>query len=296
MAILTPYHPTLQRLLESQPRKGEGHRWFYRVAIHFRHYHHADQCFAMLRACADQYDDRRVPDEEIWKAVNKAYAATIEEATDVCAWDWPSPSPEAIERVLASTPPLPLESLPIDAGKALPALYQYDELVCIGMSQSDGGTATLQEVMAREPWTFQYVVPSPMTAREGRTQTGRPSFRCNSNTGKRRYLVVESDNSTREQQARILQHLSQLPAGPPLIIVVDSAGKSLHGWFNVAGWPDPLARAFFSYAVWLGSDPHTWTRCQWVRMPGGTRYTSLDAPKIQPIVWACDAFQQETLA
>jgi hypothetical protein len=49
--------------------------------------------------------------------------------------------------------------------------------------------------------------------------------------------------------------------------------------------PEPTLRLFMEYAVHLGADPHTWVRCQWVRMPGGTRYADGVAPRSQPIVY-----------
>jgi hypothetical protein len=57
----------------------------------------------------------------------------------------------------------------------------------------------------------------------------------------------------------------------PLVLAVHSGGKSLHGWFFVAGQPDEKIERFFRYAVSLGADPATWTKSQFVRMPDGTR-------------------------
>lgn len=283
MAVLLPYHPALMAMLQTQPPKGRGHQWLFRFALHFRHYHSEVACFRLLRACADEWRDRQVPDEEVWKAVRKAYSATTEEAGAVAAVPWPAPSPAAIARVLSATKSaVGLAPLDLSAQRVLPVLFDYDELVCAGYAQGQGCTATLQEVFPNLE-RYQYVVPSPMTSRLGVNQQGEQSFRCLANAGPRRYLVIEGDAATKEEQAKILTHLSGLL---PLALVVDSGGKSLHGWFWAQGVPEPTLRVFMEYAVHLGADPHTWVRCQWVRMPGGTRYTDGDAPRPQPIVYA----------
>ena len=287
MALLLPYHPALVDMLRSQPGKGRGHAWLFRVALHLRHYHTETACFRLLRACADEWRDRSVPDAEIWKAVRKAYSATPEEARATTAVPWPDPSPDAIARVLGSTRPLfglvpPCPELL--AHRILPALFGYDELVCAGFGQEQAVTATLQELMP-DADRYQYVVPSPMTARSGRNQEGRESVRTLANTGPRRYLVIENDAATKEEQAAILSHLAGFL---PLALVVDSAGKSLHGWFWAAECPESTLRVFMEYAVHLGADPHTFVRCQWVRMPGGTRYGSDTPPRLQPVLYAHD--------
>lgn len=89
-----------------------------------------------------------------------------------------------------------------------------------------------------------------------------------SNTGPRRFLVVEFDTGTTDEHAALLIHLAGYA---PLVCAVHSGGKSLHGWFFVQGAPEEKARKFFRYAVSLGADPQLWTRSQFVRMPDGAR-------------------------
>jgi hypothetical protein len=283
MAKLHPYHPALMDMLQAQPPRGRGHHWLFRFALHFRHYHTEEACYRLLRACADAWGDRSVPDVEVRKSVRKAYSITHEEARVTASIPWPEPSQEAIARVLAGTAPsFGLAPLDLTAQRVLPALFDYDELVCAGYAQSEGGTATLQELAVNAD-RYQYVVPSPMSGRTAANQEGGQSFRCLENTGPRRYLVVEGDVAAKEEQAKILTHLSGFL---PLALAVDSGGKSLHGWFWAASVPEPTLRLFMEYAVHLGADPHTWVRCQWVRMPGGTRYADGAALRPQPIVYA----------
>jgi len=57
----------------------------------------------------------------------------------------------------------------------------------------------------------------------------------------------------------------------PLALAVYSGGKSVHGWFPCEGITDEQLRPFMNRAVRLGADRATWTKCQLVRMPNGTR-------------------------
>ena len=45
----------------------------------------------------------------------------------------------------------------------------------------------------------------------------------------------------------------------------------MHAWFYVEGQPEDKVYRFFRYAVSLGANHKTWTPCQFVRMPDGTR-------------------------
>ena len=79
---------------------------------------------------------------------------------------------------------------------------------------------------------MQFIVPSPMTARTGHTQDGKESEHTLENTGPRRFLVVEQDAGTVDEQAAILFHLAKLR---PMALAPHSGSKSLHGWFYCAG-------------------------------------------------------------
>ena len=83
-------------------------------------------------------------------------------------------------------------------------------------------------------------------------------------------MVCEFDTGCIDDQAALLLHLAEKA---PLVLVVHSGGKSLHGWFLVRGQPDMRVERFFRYAVSLGADRATWTRSQFVRMPDGVRDT-----------------------
>ncbi len=100
--------------------------------------------------------------------------------------------------------------------------------------------------------------------------------RKNENVAETPYLIVESDTLSKDQVGAIFRWLVQ--TGLHLHAVVDTAGKSLHGWFD---YPDQdnlddlkiILRA-------LGCDPKLFSPSQPVRLPGGLR-----DGKIQKLVY-----------
>jgi hypothetical protein len=139
----------------------------------------------------------------------------------------------------------------------------------------------------------QLIVPSPARWTWGWTQDRRRSSRCNDMFPCRRFLVVEFDFSIRSRDgssetawalwirgwekagrsirdacAALILHLSQYA---PLVLVVWSGGKSLQAWFSAWKQSEQTLRTFMEYAVMLGADSATWTRCQLVRTPEAIR-------------------------
>jgi hypothetical protein len=156
-------------------------------------------------------------------------------------------------------------------------LFPEDPLICVS-PEFDRGYCTerLSELKAEFLDACQFVVPNAMSAHGGRTQSGKKSVRSLSNTGPRRYQVIEIDDDSLgfEEQAAILLYLArQLP----LVMIVLSGNRSAHGWFHVAGADDSIGSPlhdFMRLAVSLGADRAMWTPCQFARMPNGIRRPS----------------------
>jgi hypothetical protein len=150
-------------------------------------------------------------------------------------------------------------------------LFPGNPLLCFAASKSKFCTATREEFRERLG-SYSLVVPSPMIARSGLTKEGRLSAHAESNTGPRRYLIVEFDNEpSLNRQAALHWHLASIW---PLAAVVFSGNKSLQGWFYCQGEPEgPEGRLakFFYYAVSLGADRAAWGRSQFMRVPDGVR-------------------------
>jgi hypothetical protein len=187
-------------------------------------------------------------------------------------------------------------------GDIIRQLFPPDALISAGMAETSTTTFEFQKVRERLH-RFQFVVPSPMSSKLGLTQEGKESGRCLGNTGPRRFLVTEFDfkstndngkptrwaslidrwqaNSATVQDAcaALILHLKQYG---PLVLVVFSGGKSLHAWWYCAGEPEregSRLNKFMRYAATLGADSKTYTRSQFVRMPGATptRRTQTDS-------------------
>ena len=147
-----------------------------------------------------------------------------------------------------------------------------------------------REFWRRRESDFQFIVANPMIKETGVTTEGRESQRCIDNTGPRAYVVIEFDIAESGNWARYVRDwrnrkITTIDANValivelgtkglprlPLAMAVYSGGKSLHAWYPCAGLGDDQVKPFMARAVRLGADKATWTRCQFVRMPDGTR-------------------------
>ena len=182
--------------------------------------------------------------------------------------------------------PVRLDSNEPNTNQIIDLLFPGNPLLCCGWSRHRFDTR------ARTQWyklqDLEFIVPSPMTARQGLTREAKLSAHAFSNTGLRRFLVVEFDfdGSNSAEEARLLERLAaeqrdvrdlcaalllHLAEKAPLALAVHSGGKSLHGWFYCAGVPEETVWHTFQYAVSLGADRASWTPSQFARMPDGLR-------------------------
>jgi hypothetical protein len=265
-------------LLASPPRRGDGlNLWFYRVARVLHPYRDSAEIIELLKAATA---GEPVKHGEIERAVerSKATAWKLGQARQNLkqgSW-WPKVNAEQREAVIASgaglvdlweASPMRFEYRESHTEEIIDALFPRNPLLCAGRSNSDFVTRTRSEWRG-ELAVLQLIVPSPMTARIGRTQDGKESAHTLETTGPRRFLVVEQDCGTADEQAAVLLHLAERA---PLAVAIHSGSKSIHGWFYCAGEVEEKVRRFMQYAVSLGADRATWARSQFVRMPDGTR-------------------------
>jgi len=270
-------------LLAAPPRRGEGlNNWFYRVARVLHPYRTPAEIEQLLAAATL---GEPVKPGEIERAVARSADAAWQPGSPGSAPGaaghatppaWPEVDAEARAAVLASglgvadlwdLSPIRFEESEPQTEPIIDALFPGNPLLCVGRSNHEFATRT------RDKWRgrlaeMQLIVPSPMTARTGLTQEGHESEHSLENTGPRRFLIIEQDSGTPDEQAAVLLHLAQLA---PLALAVHSGSKSIHGWFLADGEPEDNLRAFMRSAVTLGADRATWTRSQFVRMPDGLR-------------------------
>jgi hypothetical protein len=227
------------------------------------------------------------PRGEVVEAVNKVFNATLQARI---VWHtrrnsqppskWPEANREQIEAVASSglgvvdlweQSPIRFHDDEPHTADILPRLFPGDPLLCAG-NKYEFFTMELSKFIGAAD-SFEQIVPSPMLAKYGRAKEGHLSQHTLEATGPRRFLVVEGDEVDGEKipkdtQAAVLLHLAERA---PLALVVDSGGKSLHGFFFVAGKTDEQLAPFFRRACSLGADKLLWTRSQFARMPGGLR-------------------------
>ncbi|MCC5841433.1 MAG: hypothetical protein JJT96_15060 [Opitutales bacterium] len=154
-------------------------------------------------------------------------------------------------------------------------------LVCLAKAHpADARTMALSDALPLAE-SSALLVPSPMSARTGRSQSGRESPRCLANTGPRRWAVVEFDFAA-DDPCLSCHDMDSIDACAALLwalrsrvgrlaLVCHSGGKSLHGWFRCWDWEEMYTAEFFDVAVVHGADPATRCRAQMVRMPDGRR-------------------------
>lgn len=273
-------------LLSSPPRRGEGlNLWFYKVARYLHAFRTPDEIIALLGAAAD---GQPIAHGEIERAVERsaanAWTPGERTATARPVATWPALNREQREAVCGSgaglvdlweASPIRFEDGDSRAEEIVSALFPGNPLLCVGASSNQFKTRPRDELRG-ELSKLALIVPSPMIARTGKTQDGKESEHTLEATGPRRFLIIEQDQGTTDEQAAILLHLAERA---PLVLALHSGGKSIHGWFAAAGQSEDRLRAFMRYAVSLGADPALWTRSQFARMPDGTR----DNGKRQPI-------------
>lgn len=275
--------PFLRDLLSAPPKHGDGmHQWLFKVARQL-HAHRDFESIVNLLAVASEGCGRVVGEREIRDAVTSAEKAAWRPSgasravMPPPASKWPQVDATARKKAIQSAgynladlwhaSPVPCTRDSTDAEFFADQLFPGNPLLCVGRSAAEFWTAPREKFRATLSG-IAFIVPSPMSALTGKTQAGKPSAHCLNNTGPRRFLVIEFDHGTADEQAALHWHLRQFA---PLVLVVSSGGKSQHGWYACEGLAEDITRRFMRYAVRLGADPMTWTRSQFVRLPQGWR-------------------------
>jgi len=105
--------------------------------------------------------------------------------------------------------------------------------------------------------------------------------RSNENIANLHYLVVESDTLAKDEIGAVFAYLNNR-LRYNLHAIIDTGGKSLHGWFDVP--PNKtLENRLKAGLTAFGCDPKLFTYSQPVRVPGAWRNG-----KLQRIVWLKD--------
>jgi len=288
LALVLPFSRRVEETLREIPQAGETHRWLARAAAGLQASGRVSReaCSRFLRECCARWvSHRAIPEREIEAALRLAYDTPRTPGERKPAPSWPSLDASARGNAADTAPSLfdGVTDTGLCASDVLPALFGPDEFVCAGWVCERPVCRPLREWLPRVG-TAQFIAPNPMKGPRGVTKEGKPSARCQDNVAERRYLVAEFDDAAfgKPEQARVA---SALNCALPLVLAVDSGGKSLHCWFDCRGAGGNGMVAFFAAATRLGADQTRWDPCGWVRMPGGLRRKA-DGPAVrQKILW-----------
>ncbi len=269
----------VRNLLESPPQRGEGlHNWLFRAARLLHPYRTAAEITQLLGArTAGQPIKPGEIEDAVKNSESRAWNPDGKTATPrAAAPTWPSVNRGQREAIIANggglaalreASPSRFEDNDQRTEEIIDLLFPGNPLLCVGKSNRDFRTKSREEFRGCLA-SLALIVPSPMTARTGITQEGKKSAHTLANTGPRRFLVIEQDKGTTDEQVAILLHLAERG---PMALALHSGGKSVHGWFTAEGQGEDRLRRFMAYAVSLGADRALWSRSQFCRMPDGTR-------------------------
>lgn len=173
--------------------------------------------------------------------------------------------PEA--KILAASPKI-IPALPEEQFRAfLGGLFLPSEVVWIGNERMSGSPAYADRFRTVERWL---TIRAPQTNFLSHC-TFRPGSyaRSKDNIDRQRYMVVESDELSRNQVGAIFRWLKER-SGLRLRAVVFTGNKSLHAWFE---WPasDSTLEELKAILTGFNCDPATLRPSQPVRLPGAFR-------------------------
>ena len=168
--------------------------------------------------------------------------------------------------------PIRLADEPENDWKLFLTLFPPTDILWIGSVFQSGESfqnhfRTCSEWLAENSAPGQFICPNPI-------RSDRFS-RSTQNLSALRFLVVESDELPKEMIGAVFQWLRSFLS---LRAIVDTAGKSLHGWFE---YPDP--KTFAELKTILPAfrcDPALFRPSQPVRLPGARRDGN-----IQKLLW-----------
>lgn len=161
--------------------------------------------------------------------------------------------------------PTPITGNEPEHWKMLLQKFKLDDVIWIGNTYSSGEPKYEACFRTAKEWLTFSTPPGPFTCPA--TFKNTSYARSNDNLVERRFLVVESDTLTRNEVGAVFRWL-KLGCEMELVAIVDTGGKSLHGWFKFdADVFDDLKLVLPA----IQCDPKLFTASQPVRLPSVLR-------------------------
>ena len=145
--------------------------------------------------------------------------------------------------------------------------FKPDDVIWIGDKFDSGKPEHAKYFKSSAQWlkepsvSAQFICPA--------TFKNNSTARSNENVLVRRFLVVESDTLAKDQVGAVFKWLRD-KVGLDLVAIVDTAGKSLHGWFRFPQHEYEVDELKLVLPA-LQCDPKLFTPSQPVRLPGALR-------------------------
>ena len=173
--------------------------------------------------------------------------------------------------------PWPVLGIPAASTSAIPSdtslhwreimgLFGTDDVIWAGTIYDSGQPRHSRAFRRVEDWLNEAEVPGQFTCPS--TFKAGSFSRGNASVQRRPFFVVESDELDRDSIASVFRWIRQ-DVGLRLRAIVDTAGKSLHGWFE---YPPPEELEDLRIVLpELGCDPKMFGASQPCRLPGALR-------------------------
>ena len=159
----------------------------------------------------------------------------------------------------------------------LPMLFSKGDLICATGDTTKGipKLFTLEEITERSDLRERYFIsPSTYRTKEGVKIDGNDyhSTRCDANAKGCRWMILECDLPEELQRDQFNTFAFQMAKFAPLVMAVDSGGKSVHYWFKLPVKKRSAVKQFWDIAQRYGADRRLnkfgdTTPSVWVRMP-----------------------------
>lgn len=213
-----------------------------------------EQMFADLRQ-AIKPGKRRVPDQEIWAAINRAILDHGGSAVDMAYHGFVPQRKESLlndgkavlksiisqssirdEADIIDNSPIRINWSPSeDPINLLATLYDPSDLLFIGDRAESGIRGKTIESAADWINAFMagtapgpHIIPNPLNGIPAEKKTGDGlTLRGDKNIIRFRFCLAEFDNLTREEQLRFWSAVKL-----PICVLIDTAGKSIHAWID----------------------------------------------------------------
>lgn len=240
------------------------------------------ECWKLEHGGEIQVEKRKLTKDEKLRMEQARRVARLKKIAQTQSASLPEKFPASTAEYFESSPRPLGEDDPEEAWRLMLFLFEPTDVLWIGRDTRDSANDGHNDEwidfcrsrfrMAKE-WQLEKECPGNFTC----PSTFRPgSFsRSNGNVLVRRYLVVESDTLAKDAICSVFKFISQFCR---LRAIVDTAGKSLHGWFDLPG-----GKIFNDLQVMLpelGCDRALFKPSQPCRLPGAWR-----GEKLQTLIY-----------